>query len=69
MRLDERVEEDVVRHYEQECDRNKQRRLGYINKSKKYADQPDAYQMYLEKAEEVDMSACTTLKEFRQKIK
>ena len=39
-----------------------------MNMAKRYASNNDAYEMYLSKAEEVDMSFCTTLKKDKEII-
>ena len=37
-----------------------------MNQAKRYSSNNDAYEMYLKKAENIDMSFCTTLKEDKE---
>lgn len=51
----------MIRQLDKKCSEAKKQRQSYINQAKRYSSNPDAYDMYLQKAEEVDMSYCKTL--------
>ena len=62
------MEDDLIRRLDKKCDESKKSRQQFINMSKRYASNQDAYEMYLQKAEEVDMSFCKTLKKDQEII-
>lgn len=62
-KTDEKVEEEVIRRLDKRCTESKKMRQSYLNQAKRYAANAEAYEMYLSKAEEVDMTFCKTLHE------
>lgn len=50
------------------CDIVKSERLKYVNAAKSNKDDRKVYDAYMLKAEEVDLTPCTTLKEYRKVI-
>jgi len=52
-----------LRRLDKRCNESKKQRQSFINQAKRYASNLDANEMYLNKAEEVDMSYCSTLHE------
>ena len=66
--MDERVERDVLKRTEVKCDEAKRMRSNYINLSKRHAENSKQYEDALDKAEAVDMSACSTLKDLRVSV-
>lgn len=67
--LDQKVEKDIIRRLDQTCTQNKQRRTSYLSTAKYYDGRDsDKMEWYLKKAEEVDMSYCTALKEDKRII-
>ena len=63
IQLDHKVEDDTLRTLERQCNAAKQKRSAYIQSSKRAANSdPEKANSYLEKAERIDMSYCTTLK-------
>ena len=61
-RLDERVENDVLRRVQAGCDDAKRVRSQYINLSKRYANDADQYEMY------INVSRFTSLINFYRKL-
>eukprot|EP00356_Strombidium_inclinatum_P012475 CAMPEP_0170481602 /NCGR_PEP_ID=MMETSP0208-20121228/1983_1 /TAXON_ID=197538 /ORGANISM="Strombidium inclinatum, Strain S3" /LENGTH=345 /DNA_ID=CAMNT_0010754337 /DNA_START=14 /DNA_END=1057 /DNA_ORIENTATION=+ len=55
---DDRVEDEVVKRLDKKCREQTRERQSLINKAKKFSHKPEAYDMYMDKAEEVDMSFC-----------
>eukprot|EP00347_Sterkiella_histriomuscorum_P020791 403336447 len=68
-KLDEKVEEDLMRRYESKCDDAKKQRSNFLLIAKKYAEDSKNYNIYMDKAEQVDMEYCQQLKEFKKKVK
>ena len=53
-----------MRSLERQCNASKQKRSAYLQQHKRSADSdPIKAESYLEKAEKIDMSFCTTLKQ------
>lgn len=65
---DKRVEEEVIRRLDQLCNESKRKRQSYLSQSKKYSEQEDVYQKYIDQAESVDMTPCSKLKEDKELI-
>ena len=65
--LDNKVEEDTLRTLERQCNAAKQKRQTYLSHSKRNEGQ-EKINEYLLKAEQVDMSFCTTLKNDKDTI-
>jgi hypothetical protein len=63
-----KVEDDLINRLESKCKENKQSRSSFLGMAKKYADDSKTYEQYLKKAEDVDMSFCTTLKKDKEII-
>jgi len=63
--MDERVERDVLKRTEVKCEEAKRMRTNYINLSKRHAESSKQYEDAIDKAEAVDMSPCTALKDLR----
>ena len=58
-----------MRSLERQCNASKQKRSAYLQQHKRSADSdPIKAESYLEKAEKIDMSFCTTLKQDKQTI-
>mmetsp|Transcript_782 Transcript_782/g.1396 ORF Transcript_782/g.1396 Transcript_782/m.1396 type:complete len:91 (+) Transcript_782:508-780(+) len=57
-KTDDKVEEEVLRRLDRKCGESKKQRQSYLNQAKKYQANHSAYEMYLSKAEEVDMQFC-----------
>ena len=68
LQTDRRVEEEIIRRVEQHCNEAKRKRQAFLQQSKKYTDRPETYQMYIDKAEAVDMQYCTRLAEDKATI-
>ncbi len=66
--MDERVERDIMKRTEAKCDVSKRQRSYYINLSKKAEQNSKLYDDLLDKAEAVDMSSCSDLKDYRKLI-
>lgn len=68
LKTDQRVEEELLSRLEQHCNEAKRKRQAFLSQSKRYGNNESQYEAYLQKAEEVDMSYCTKLKEDRRVI-
>lgn len=67
--LDVKVEEDTLRTLERQCNAAKQKRSAYLQQSKRTSDTDrEKSDSYLEKAERIDMSFCTTLKKDKETL-
>ena len=58
---DVRVEDDLIYRLNAKCEESKTQKQQFQNMAKRYQQNDDAYQLYSEKAESVDMSFCQTL--------
>ena len=67
-KLDKRVEDDVIHQLEKTCNEQKRKRQAYLNKAKHYSYSQRDSDFYLNKAESVNMDACTKLKEDKEII-
>lgn len=65
---DTRVEEEYLYRLDQHCNEAKRKRQAFISQSKRYSNDESQYEAYLSKAEDVDMSYCTVLKDNRRII-
>ena len=63
LRTDDRVEDEVIRRLEKKCSESQKQRQSYLNQARRYQQHPEAYEMYQQKAEEVDQSYCHKLQE------
>lgn len=57
------MEDEVIRRLDSKCSESKRERQSYINQAKKYSSNQEMYNMYLNKAEEVDMNYCKKYKD------
>ncbi len=67
-KTDDRVDDEVVRRLEKKCKEQSRERQSLINKAKKFSHKPEAYDMYMDKAEEVDMTFCQTHKDSKKTL-
>ncbi len=57
------MEDEVIRRLDSKCSESKRERQSFVNQAKKYASNKEMYNMYINKAEEVDLNFCKKYKD------
>jgi hypothetical protein len=66
--LDKKVENEILERLTVRCDRGRRQVQSYMNMSRSYKWDVTRSEMYIKKAEEVDMTYCDALKRDREII-